>query len=135
MVRIRSGLATSVARPRWNSVSTIDSPSCSRSSCAVSSSPVASGTGGVPGLENLHVRALDRSLALEQLLGSDRVVACTPAFTPVALDLVAQPENPVCQSLGAGRTARDVYVDRHELVGRDQRVVVEHAGRGAAGTH
>ena len=41
----------------------------------------------------------------------------------------------VHQRLRARRAAGDVDVDRHELVGGDERVVVEDAGRAAAGAH
>ena len=39
------------------------------------------------------------------------------------------------QALRARRAARHVDVDRQELVGRDERVVVEHPHRAAAGAH
>ncbi len=49
--------------------------------------------------------------------------------------LLAQPQDPVHERLGPRRAAGHVHVDRHELVRRDERVVVEHAHRRAAGAH
>ena len=63
------------------------------------------------------------------------VVALAPAHVGVVLDHLAQLQHSVHQRLRARRAARDVHVDRHELVGGDERVVVEDAHRGAAGAH
>src|SRR5579875_3038101 len=85
------GSTISVARARWKLVSSTESGSIARSSCAVSSSPVASGTGGVPGLEHVDGGTLERRVGLQQLLGADGVVAGPPAGPLVPLDLLAQP--------------------------------------------
>ena len=69
------------------------------------------------------------------LLGALRAVALAPARLGVVLDQLAQLEDAVHQGLRAWRAAGHVHVDRHELVGRDQRVVVEDAHRAAAGAH
>ena len=70
------------------------------------------------------------------LLGSVGVVAGAPARVGVAHDLALELVEPVHQRLGARRAARDVDVDRHELVGAlDDRVVGEHPARRGAGAH
>src|SRR5205807_8273875 len=96
----------------------IESGIASESSCAASSRPVASGTCGVLAPRGAVGRP-------DNLLGPDRVVALAPTLALVALDLVAQPQDPVLQRLRAGRTTRNVDVDRHELVGGHKRVGVE----------
>ena len=64
-----------------------------------------------------------------------RAVAVAPAHVGVVLHHLAQLEDSVHQRLRARRAAGHVHVDRHELVGRHERVVVEHAHRAAAGAH
>ena len=71
----------------------------------------------------------------DELLGADGVVALAPAQRRVVLDHRAQPEDAVHQRLGARRAAGHVHVDRHELVGGHDRVVVEDAHRRRAGAH
>src|SRR5579859_2321371 len=129
------GSTTSTARsPCWNSV-WMTLPACeSRSSWAVSSSSVASGTGGVSGREHVDGAAVRRVVG-HDLLGPAGLVAIAPVLDRMALDLVAQAQNPVHQRLGTGRAPRHVHVDRHELVRGHERVVVEHAHRGAARAH
>src|SRR5947209_19171035 len=108
----------------------------SRSCWAISSRPVASGTGGVPGLEYVDRRApARRPVLLQDLLGAFGLVALAPAAAGLAVDHVAQPQDPVGQGLGTRRAAGDVHGDGQELVGRDERVVVEHAHARAAGAH
>src|ERR671932_591752 len=90
---------------------TASSPIFSRTSAAISSSPVASGN----------------------FLGALRAVARSPAHVGLALDLVLQLDDPVHQRLRPRRAARDVDVDGHELVGAlHDCVVVEHARAGRA---
>src|SRR5205807_8772255 len=108
----RSGLTTNTARPRWNSVSSTVSESMSRSSRAVSSSSVASGTGGVSGLENVD-RGRGR-LSGEHLFGSPGLVALAPARRRVAEHLGTEPQDPVGERLGARGTSGDVDGDRQE---------------------
>src|SRR5205823_13411804 len=110
---IWDGLATSVARPRWNSVSRIESRCASRSSWAVSSSSVASGTGGVSGLEHVDGGGREVRAVRQELLGAPRRVPLAPARAMVALDLVAQPEDAVHEGLRPRRASRNVDVDRH----------------------
>src|SRR5664279_523319 len=98
------GETSSVARSRKKLVSSAASPSSWR----ISSRAVASGTA-------------------EGLLRADGFVTLAPAHVGVVLDHLAQLQHAVHQRLGAWRTAGDVHVDRHELVGGHQRVVVEHA--------
>src|SRR4051812_15544965 len=125
-----SGTTWMAPLPRKNSVATTASACASRSSWASSSRPGASGTGCV--LQAGHV---DGRLALEQLFalggqdldGALRAVALAPAHRRVAVDHRAQLEDPVHQGLRARWAARDVHVDRQELVGRDDGVVVEDA--------
>src|SRR5947209_2210675 len=106
----------STARPRWNSVSRIESLCASRSSWAVSSSSVASGTGGVSGLEHVDGGTGEVRAVRQELLGTPRGVPVAPARAMVALDLVVEPEDPVHEGFGPGRAPRYVDVDRHELV-------------------
>src|SRR5205085_4311260 len=101
---------------------------CSRSCWAISSRPVASGTCGVPGLEYVDRRAPARRPALLQdLLGAFGLVALAPAAVGLAVDHVAQAQDAVGQRLRTRWAAGDVHRYGEELVGRDQRVVVEHA--------
>src|ERR1700737_504207 len=95
------GSMTNVARSRKKLVSRTASPS----SWPINSSPVASGTG-------------------EGLLGVDRVVALAPAGDGVVLNHFLELDDPVHQRLRTWRTARYMHVDRHELVGWHERVVV-----------
>src|SRR3954469_7031043 len=122
---------TSVARSRKCRVSTTASSCASRRSCASSSSPVASGTRRAPGLRDVD-RAVDGA---DDLLGALGSVALAPAEVGVLLDHLAQLEHAVHERLGPRRAAGHVDVDRHELVGRDDRVVVEDAHRARARAH
>src|SRR3954471_19240960 len=93
---------------------TASSPMLCRTPCAISSSPVASGN---------FFRALSP-------------VASPPPEVGPLLDLLLQLVDPVHERLRPRRAARDVDVDRQELVhALDERVVVEHAGARGAGTH
>ena len=76
-----------------------------------------------------------RRVLAHDLLGPDRLVALAPALGGVVHDLLAQLEDAVHERLGARRAAGHVHVDGHELVGRDDRVVVEDAHRRGAGAH
>ena len=78
---------------------------------------------------------IDRQLGLDELLGAASAVARAPAQVGLGQDHRPQLEDAVHQRLGPGRAARHVDVDRHELVGRHDRVVVEHAHRRRAGAH
>src|SRR4051794_11166333 len=124
----------SAAFSRKNSVSETLSGSASRSSRARSSRPVASGTRGVSGGHHVDRGRVCRGI-LDELLGADGVVALAPAEGRVLEDLRAQLEDPVDERLGPRRATRDVDVDRHELVGRHDGVVVEDAHRARAGAH
>src|SRR4051794_9027122 len=124
----------SAAFSRKNSVSKTLSESCSRSSRARSSRPVASGTRRVSGGEHVDRGVVGAGLG-DELLGARGVVALAPAERGVLEDLRAQLEDAVDQRLGPRRAAGHVHVDRHELVGRDKRVVVEDAHRARAGAH
>src|SRR3954454_5692148 len=128
---MRAGSTMSAPLSRKYSVSRTASACSSRRSWASSSSPVASGTRRAPGLRHVDRRA-DR---VDDLLGALGVVALAPAEVGLLLDHLAQLEDPVHQRLGARRAARDVDVDRHELVGRHDRVVVEDAHRARARAH
>src|SRR6185312_11070074 len=131
-----AGLTSSTARsPRPKSVPRIDSALRSRSTWAVSSSPVASGTGCVPSPEHIDRGVAGAGAVGEHLLGAHRVVALPPPLALGAVDLLAQAQDAVQQSLGPRRAAGHVHVDRQKLVGRRERVVVEDAHRGAAGAH
>src|SRR4051794_34097948 len=122
---------TSVAWSRKWTVSTTASSCASRRSCASSSSPVASGTRRAPGLRDVD-RAVDGA---DDLLGALGSIALAPAEVRLLLDHLAQLEHAVHERLGPRRAAGHVHVDRHELVGRDDRVVVEDAHRARAGAH
>src|SRR5512146_1344619 len=97
---------------RKNSVPRTASACASRSSWASSSRPGASGTGGLPGLEDV-----DRGLLVvpvvvlgDDLDGALGAVALAPAQRGVELDHRAQLQDAVHERLGAGRAARDVHV-------------------------
>src|SRR4051794_8282392 len=122
---------TSVAWSRKWTVSTTASSCASRRSCASSSSPVASGTRRAPGLRDVD-RAVDGA---DDLLGALGSIALAPAEVGVVLDHLAQLEHAVHERLGPRRAAGHVDVDGHELVGRDDRVVVEDAHRARARAH
>src|SRR3954454_5498475 len=93
---------------------TASSPSFPRTSCAISSSPVASGN----------------------FLGGLRAVASPPAEVGALPDLLLQLVDAVHERLGTRRAAGDVDVHGQELVNPlDNRVVVEHAGARRAGAH
>src|SRR5215213_2809999 len=132
---IRAGLTSRVPLSRKYNVPRTDPASASVSSWARSSRPVASGTGGVPRPEDVHGGLLGGIVRREDLLRATGAVALAPAHVGVVLDHLAQLEDPVHERLGPRRTAGNVNVDRHELVGRHDRVVVEDAHRGRAGTH
>jgi len=53
----------------------------------------------------------------------------------LVLDLLLQHHDGVNQLFRPRRAARHVHIDGNHLVDGDQRVVVEHAGRGGAGPH
>src|SRR4051795_4206985 len=114
---------------RKYSVSSTDVASASRSSSARSSRPTASGPGGVRSRDEDVDGAVGRRIGGDDLLGAAGAVALAPAHVWVLLDHLAQLEDPVHERLRPRRAARHVHVDRHELVGRDDRVVVEHAHR------
>src|SRR5689334_10907305 len=109
-----SGVTISVALLRKNRVSRTRSPpsGASRSSPAISSRPVASGT------DRLHPeRVLPGAAVLaEHLLGPLAAVAGPPAQVGLALDRLLEAEDAVGQRLGPRRAAGHVDVDRHELV-------------------
>src|SRR4051812_47589339 len=128
---MRAGSTVIAALSRKYSVSTTASACSSRRSWASSSSPVASGTRRAPRLGDVDRRA-DR---VDDLLGALGVVALAPAEVGLLLDHLAQLEDSVHERLGPRRTAWDVHVDGHELVGRHDRVVVEDAHRARARAH
>src|SRR5947208_10240025 len=128
---IVAGSTLSMALSRKYSVSTTASACAWRRSWASSSNPVASGTRRAPGLRDVG----RRRHGLEDLLGALGAVALAPAEVWLLLDHLAQLEDPVHERLGARRAAGDVDVDRHELVGRHNRVVVEDAHRARARAH
>src|SRR4051794_38447097 len=106
---------------------TASSPCASRSSPASSSSPVASGTRSLAAARNVDRVArggVDVELGLGELLGAAAAVAATPAELGPVHDHRADAQDAVDERLGPRRAARDVEVDREELVGRDDRVVV-----------
>src|ERR1044072_5499213 len=127
---IAAGVTSSVPLSRKYSVASTDPASASVSSWARSSRPVASGTGGVPRPEDVDRRFLCGIVRRDDLLGAARAVALAPAEVRVVLDHLAQLEDPVHEGLGPRWAARHVDVDRHELVGGHDRVVVEDAHRG-----
>src|SRR4051812_38356048 len=110
------GSATRVACPRWWTVSAIESVKRSRSSWAISSSPVASGICWSALLAPCFLADRGGDVGVGLLLGALRVVALAPAHVGVARDLALQLEDAVDQRLGARRAARHVNVDRQELV-------------------
>src|SRR4051812_14545769 len=128
---MRAGSTVIAALSRKYSVSTTASACSSRRSWASSSSPVASGTRRAPRLGDVDRRA-DR---VDDLLGALGVVTLAPAEVGLLLDHLAQLEDSVHERLGPRRTAWDVHVDGHELVGRHYRVVVEDAHRARARPH
>src|SRR3954447_13154628 len=99
-----AGWMTSWALSRKKSVSTTGSPR----SCASSSSPVASGTAGVPGAVHVVGAVVALDARRQELLGALGAVALAPAGRRVVLDQLAQLEDPVHQRLGPRRAARDV---------------------------
>src|SRR3954452_10275226 len=125
---IVAGSTLSMALSRKYSVSTTASACAWRRSWASSSNPVASGTRRAPGLRDVG----RRRHGLEDLLGALGAVALAPAEVRLLDDHLAQLEDAVHERLRARRAARDVDVDRHELVGRHDRVVVEDAHRARA---
>src|SRR3954447_18078648 len=140
--RIDSGWTSRAPLPRKWTLSVTASPSSWRSS----STPVASGTGGSPPrgirprdlMETGGLRHQISRLCLfdrDELLGAERVVLLAPARVAAGNDLLAQLEDAVHQRLGPRRAAGDVDGDRHELVGRHDRVVVEDAHRARARAH
>src|ERR1700759_4697524 len=131
-----AGLTRSTARsPRPKSVPRMDSALRSRSSWAVSSSSVASGTGGVPSREHVDRGVAGAGAFGEHLLGAHRVIALPPSVALGAVDLLAQAQDAGERGLGPRRAPGHMHVDRQELVRRHERVVVEDAHRGAAGAH
>src|SRR5215210_692695 len=114
---------------------------------AISSKPGASGirfpSRLLPGGELERDRGpLDRlagrlaGLEAGPLLGALGVVALAPAEVGLAADKALQLVEPVEESFGARRAARDVDVHRHELVrALHDGVVREHARGGGAGPH
>src|SRR3954468_4922111 len=118
----RGSTSTVAWRGRNSGPRRMDS-SPSRGSPAGSSSPVASGTGGVPGPE--HVGGV--RIGVDELLGAVPAVAGAPALVGPALDGALELEHAVHERLGPRGAAGDVDVHRHELVGGDERVVVEDA--------
>src|SRR3954454_22099828 len=132
------GATWTAAWPRKNVVPSTDAASRSRSSCAISSRPVASGTGGLPAAGDADGVAADRvrlEELLVELLRALAAVARAPALIGLGHDHRAQLEDGVYERLRARRAARHVQVDWHELVRRHDRVVVEDALRGRAGPH
>ncbi len=90
-----------------------------------------------PALSRSSARAA-RARGVRHRGGSPRcpgAVALAPAHVGVVLDHLAQLQDAVHQRLRPRRAAGHVHVDRHELVGRHERVVVEHAHRAAARAH
>src|SRR5919107_5717561 len=95
-------------------------PTFSRTRCAISSRPVASGN----------------AVPVRPLLGSLSAVALAPAHRRVARDLVLELHDPVDERLRPRGTAGHVHVNRKELVGAlDDGVVVEHPGTRRARAH
>src|SRR3954447_5989660 len=93
---------------------TASSATPSRTPCAISSSPVASGN----------------------FLGALSAVASPPTEVGPLLDLLLQLVDPVHKRLRTRWTARHVDVYGQELVDAlDDRIVVEHAGAGRARAH
>src|SRR3954462_14799854 len=113
---MRAGATSSAALPRKNWVpTTTSSPWAARSSWAVSSSPVASGTGLHPAAPG-HVDRGDGQIGVDELLGAAAAVARPPAEVGLGEDHRAQLEDAVEVGLRSGRAPRDVQVHGHELV-------------------
>ena len=129
-----AGLAISSARPWKKTVSRIDSASASRSSWAISSSPVASGTGRVPGLVHTD-RGASWPRPGRMLLVADRVVAVAPPSTACPCTLSRSFRIPSCQRLRPGRAAGTWTSIGMNLSDGNKCVVVEHAHRRAARAH
>src|SRR4051812_33449967 len=118
--RTRPGATSSVDFSRWNVVpTTASSPWAARTSWAISSSSVASGTeahhpaaGDVVGV----ARGVEVELGLHELLGTLAAVARAPPEVRLVQDHRAQLEDAVHQRLRAGRAPGHVQVDRQELV-------------------
>src|SRR4051812_48565152 len=125
----RAGATRSDDFSRKNVVpTTASSPWASRSSPASSSSPVASGTRTRPpaGRDvDRRARGLDVELLGAELLRALPAVAGAPAEVGAVHDHGADAQDAVDERLRPRRAARDVQVDREELVGRHDRVVVE----------
>src|SRR4051794_12251957 len=96
-----AGSIWSAAFPRKKVVSRTPSGCRSRSSCARSSSPVASGTRDLAGLRHVHGGRRTLVAFRQELLGALGVVALTPAQARVVLDHRTQLEDAVHQRLGA----------------------------------
>ncbi len=80
-------------------------------------------------LDPLHARDLRPG-------GHDRHAPQVVGGRHSGLDGLVQPDDPLHQLLGPRRAARDVDVDRDDLVDRlEDRVVVEHPARARAGAH
>src|ERR1019366_6692997 len=82
--------------------------------------------------EELQARGIRHLWAL---LGAYCAVALPPARLGVVLDHLAQLQHAVHQRLWPRRAAGHVDVDRHELVGWHERIVVEDAHGAAASAH
>src|SRR5215218_7279749 len=118
-----------VARSRKYTVSSTASGSSLPISWARSSRPVASGTRGVPRPEHVLRVGARTAPALghraDHLLGPLGAVALPPSELGVAQDHRSQPQDTMDQRLRPRGATGNVNVHRHELVGRDHRVVVE----------
>src|SRR4051812_33442484 len=90
---IFAGLTRSVPLSRKYSVPRTDPASASVSSCASSSRPVASGTGGVRRPKDVDGGLLRGIGFGDDLLGAARAVALAPAHVGVVLDHLAQLED------------------------------------------
>src|ERR1700727_4075877 len=95
-------------RPRKKTVPRAESAFASRSAWAVSSRPVASGTGRVPTFEDIDRATPLGGVRTDDLLGAHGAVALAPAEVGTFLDLRAQSENAVHQRLSARRAPRGV---------------------------
>ena len=113
------------------------SASVSRSSWAISSRPVASGTGWSPPSAGWPGVARPRPGPRAEVTSSvpTRVVALAPALRPGRPGSFAQLRMPCISASGRGGQPGTCTSIGHELVRRHERVVVEHAHRGAAGAH
>ena len=103
------------------------------SSANASSADLRAGAGVV--LRRDRRPAAGDAFGAEHLDGLAGLVAGAPAEVGLVLDLVAQLQDPVHHGFRPRRAAGHVHVDRQELVGRHDRVVVEHAHRRRAGAH